>query len=57
MLDRIFDEWLQQHTGNNHIERGGIEILHHAQFVGAEAYYFDVEIVVDELDFLPQRDE
>src|ERR1700739_4947511 len=55
MLDGIFNQRLQQHAGNDHIERSRIDILDHAQLVGAKADHFDVEIIVDELEFVPVR--
>ena len=57
MLDAVFDERLQQHARNHGFERRGIEILDHPELVAAKAYDFNVQIIVDELDLLSQRDE
>ena len=57
MLDRVFHQRLQQHAGHHHIERCRLQFLHHSQLVAAEAHDFNVEIVVDELEFFVQRDK
>ncbi len=57
MLDGIFHQRLQQHAGNHHVERGGIEIPHNIQLVPPETQHFNIEIVIDELKLFPQRGE
>ena len=55
VLDRIFHQRLEQHGGHQHLQRFRLEFLDDAKLVAAEAHDFDIEIVVDELDFLAQR--
>ena len=55
MFDGILHQRLQQHAGDDHIERRRIEFLHHPQLVAPEAHDFNVQIVVDELELLAQR--
>src|SRR5579863_6200175 len=57
MLDRILDQWLQQHARHHHIERRWIEFLYDTQLLTAKADDFDVEIVIDKLEFFAQRSE
>src|ERR1700674_1035816 len=57
MLDRIFNERLQQHAGNHHVEGSGIEFLDHSQLVPPKPYHFNVEIVIDEFEFFAQGRE
>src|SRR5207253_1704770 len=53
VLDRVLDQRLQDHAGDVCLERLGIKLLGYPQFL-AEADYFDVEIIVDELDLFAQ---
>ena len=57
VLDGILHQRLQQHAGHHDVERSGIQFLPHPQLVAPEANHFDIEIVVDELHFLAQRDK
>ena len=56
MLDGILNQRLQDHAGHVGFERLSIELLGHTQLL-AEADHFDVEIVVDELNFFAQLHE
>src|ERR1700756_4087705 len=55
MLDRILYQRLEQHAGYHDIERSRIEFFDDAQFVASESHNFDIEIVIDEFEFVPQR--
>ena len=55
MLDAVLDERLQQDAGHQNLERARIDLLFHAQLVGAEADHLDVEIIVGKLQLLAQR--
>ena len=57
VLDGVFDQRLQNHAGNQMVERGGVKLLHDFQLVAAEARDLDVEIVVEEFEFFAQRHE
>src|SRR5260370_28840835 len=57
MLDAVFDQRLQQHAGHHRLERRRIEILDDLELVPSKTYDFNVQIIVDELHFLTQRDE
>src|SRR5690242_8860451 len=57
VLDGVLDQRLQEHAGDDGIERRFVEILDHAQLVAPEAHNLDVEVVVDELELLAQLDE
>src|SRR5580692_8090476 len=57
MLDRVFSQRLKKHTGHHHIERCRLQLLHDPQFVASETDYFDVEVVIDELQFFAKRYE
>src|SRR6185437_7925754 len=57
VLDGVFYQRLQQHAGDHHIQRCGIEFLHNLELVTAKAHDLDVEIVVDEIDLILQRNE
>src|SRR5262245_27359042 len=56
MLNRVFDQRLEDHAWHHEIERVRRKILAHAQ-LWPETHHLDVEIFVDGFDFLPQRDE
>ena len=55
VLDGIFHQGLEQHAGHHNVERLRIEILDHLQFVAAKANDFNVEIVVNEINFVAKR--
>src|SRR5262249_47551763 len=57
VFDRILNQRLQQHAGNHDVERCRIKLFYDTELVAAEANNFDVEIVVDEIDFVLQRNE
>src|SRR5262245_17337050 len=57
MLQAVFYERLQQHGRDNHVERVRIQVFVNAQLVAAKADYFDVQVVVNELDLFAQLDE
>ena len=48
MLQTIFDNGLQQHTGNERFQSVFVEIFDDVEVIAAEAGDFDVEIVVNE---------
>ncbi len=56
MLDAVFDKGLEEHAGNDDIERFVGDLLDDAKFF-AEADDFDGEVVVDEAELLTQGDE
>src|SRR5690242_20816171 len=43
VLDGVLDQRLQEHAGDDGIERSFVEILDHAQLVAAEAHNLDVD--------------
>ena len=55
VLDGIFDNGLQQHAGDKGIQRVFVDFLENLQFVGAEAGHFDIQVIVDEVEFVAQR--
>src|SRR6185437_5741392 len=57
VLDVISDQGLEQQAGHHNIDRFLIEILDHLQLVAAKANDFNVEIVVNELNFVAKRYE
>src|ERR1700674_342795 len=57
VLDAVFDQRLQQHARHHSFQRRGIEILDDLELVPSKTYDFNVQIIVDELHFLAQRDE
>src|SRR6185436_10170201 len=57
MLDRVFDNRLQNHAGYEAAEGRSVNLLFDSQLVLAKANLFDIEIIIDELQDLPQRDE
>src|ERR1019366_822350 len=57
VLDAVFDQWLQQHAGNHDGKRLRIEVLDDLELVRSKAHNFNVQIIVDELHFLAQRNE
>ncbi len=57
VLQRIFHDGLQHHAGNEGVEGALVNFLKYLKIFAAEADDFDVEIVVDEIEFFAQRDE
>ena len=57
VFDGIFDHGLEQHTGNEGIERLGIDLLKDLQLVTAEADHLDIQVVIDEFQLIAQGDE
>src|SRR5208283_3235870 len=57
VLYGVLHQRLQDHAGHKVLERGGLEFLHHRQLVAAEARNFNVEVVVEKLKLLAQRNE
>ena len=53
----ILDDGLEKHAGNESFERGIVNLLHDIQAVFSEARDFDVQVVVNELQLLAQRDK
>src|SRR5476649_670739 len=56
VLDRVLDERLQDHAGDDDVEGVGADVLHDFQ-LGTEPHDLDVEIFVDRFELLAQRDE
>ena len=52
MFQAIFHNRLQQHAGHERFHRRIVNVLHDFQVFAAEAGHFDVQIVVNELQFL-----
>jgi len=57
VLDAVFNQRLQQHAGNHGFERRRIEVLDDLELVASKAHDFNIEVIVDELHFLAQRNE
>ena len=57
VLDGIFYHGLKQHAGDKSFESLVVNFLEDLKLVAAEADDFDVEVVVDKLEFFAQRDE
>jgi hypothetical protein len=55
VLDAVFNQRLQQDAGHQNLQRARIDLLFHAQLVGAKAHHFDVEVVVGKAQLLAQR--
>src|SRR3990170_5846737 len=56
VLDRVFDQRLQQHARHDDVERFGADLLHHLE-LGAEPDDLDVQVLVDRLELFTQGDE
>ena len=56
VFDRVFDERLQQHAGQDEVERCWIDILLDLQ-ARAKAHVLDVEVLVNRFELLAQCDE
>ena len=56
VLDRVFHQRLQDHAGHDRVERVGADLFFHLQ-LRAEPDDLDVEVFVDRLELLAQRDE
>jgi len=57
VFQTVFDDGLQQHAGDEGFESFFVDLFDDVEVVAAEAGDFDVEIVVDELEFFAERDE
>ena len=55
MLQAVLDNRLQQHVGHKRFQRRVVDVLHNFQIFAAEPRHFDVQIIVDELQFLAER--
>src|SRR5581483_6956164 len=56
VLDAVFDDRLQQHAGNEQVERSGVDVLRKTQLV-SEANHLDRHVVIDKRELLAQRRE
>src|SRR4029450_2988850 len=56
VLDAIFDQRLQQHTRQLHVQSGRLHILSELQLV-SEADHLDRKIIVNKIQFFPQAAE
>src|SRR5580692_5471122 len=57
MLKAIFDDGLKKHAGDEGFNSFFVDLFDDIQVVAAEPGDFNVEIVVDEFEFLAERDE
>src|SRR5208282_2242802 len=57
VLDAVLDQRLQQHAGNHDCQRRRVKVLDNLELVPSKAHNFNVEIIVDELHLLAQRNE
>ena len=55
MFQGVFDDGLQEHAGNECLERVFLDLLMNLKIVAAEPGDLDVEIVIDEIEFFLQR--
>src|SRR5258708_3460137 len=55
VFQAILHHRLEQHAGHKRFERGFVDVLHNIQIVFSETRYFDVQVIVDELQLLAQR--
>ncbi len=55
VFDGILDEGLEEQGGDGFVEQGGIDVAFDLE-PGAEAHLFEVEIAVDEAEFLAKGD-
>ena len=56
MLDAVLDQRLQQHSRHHDIQRVLCNLLHDLQLI-TETHHLDIQVVVGELQLLPQRQE
>src|ERR1700683_1082255 len=56
VLYAIFNQRLQQHAGNQHIQTLGVHLFFKAQLL-AETSYFDRKVIFDEVQLVAQRAE
>ena len=56
VLDRVLDQRLQDHARHDEVDRVRVDVLHHFQ-LRSEADHLDVEVLVDRLELIAQRDE
>ena len=52
--DGVLDQRLQDHAGNEHVQGLRIDLLADLQLVTPEPDHFDVEVVIDKIEFLLQ---
>ncbi len=57
MLDAVFNQRLQQHARHHGFERCRIEILDNLELVPSKTHDFNIQIIIDELHFLAQRNK
>src|SRR6266404_1042156 len=57
VLQRIFNNGLQEHAWNERVERVFVNLFVNLKIVASESRNLDVEIIVDEVEFLLQRHE
>ena len=57
MLEAVLHDRLQQHAGNEDLQGLGADLLHDIEVVAAKARHFDVQIIVNEREFLAERHE
>jgi hypothetical protein len=57
VFEAVFDDGLEQHAGDEGLERVFADFFHDVEVVFAEAGDFDVEVVVDERELFAKRDE
>ena len=53
VLDGVLHQRLQDHAGNQVVERGGVEFLEDLQLLAPEAHHLDIQVVIEELDLFP----
>ena len=57
MTNGVFDQRLENHAGNDHIQSFRINLLADPELVPPEAHDFNIEVVVDEVKLLLERDK
>src|SRR5258707_3671528 len=57
MFEGVFDDRLQEHAGNKRIERMFLDLLVNLKIVAAEPGKLDIEVIVDEVEVLLQRNK
>src|ERR1700680_3182169 len=55
VLQGVLDNGLQKHAGNKSVERGLLDLLVNPKIVSTETCDLDIEIIIDEVEFLLQR--
>ncbi len=54
MANGVFNQWLQDHGGHHHVQRGRVDFLDHPKLVAPETHDLNVQVIGDEVEFLPQ---